>query len=583
MNFFKEQERVRQRTRVLMIAFYSVVILTALSTAGVLYTVTEYQEFDSDRKLAFFQTSFFWTVFTCTFLYISLMSLFRVQQLKSGPHSIAIMAGAIPLPSTPIDISQKRLINIVEEISIAAGIIPPRVYIMPNEKEINAFAAGFTIHDAIIGISQGCLTKLTREELQAVVAHEIGHIVSGDMRLNLDLIGKLYGLMSIHVAGMEIIRPRRKTYTTNSKKENSELGGFILGATLIVVGFIGHFMALLLKLAISRGQEFNADAKSVQFTRNPAGLAGALKKILAVKESFKVQSAKKDQLSHLYFFYPDNFFDFLSTHPPLEIRIQKIDPSFRPSFFARNEITQFRNMLNGDISMLIEKSFSQNNEVQKSYVLENDGDHYDQTLAFYYLISGNSSGINAGNIRYYYDKLKKLSPNDLVKEMDIILGRLRTINETEIRSILKKVKEIILEDKVVLPSEVLCFTLFKEVLLPTSKIASKIGLKTAKSDVIIVMSYLAIISSDGKDSQEKSFAIGMNEIYPQERFEFVPRSSLSDINNSFEKLKDIIPLGRERIYKAAMKAISNDQKENFNEIIFLKVLSQIMGIPSEEN
>ena len=585
MNFFKEQERVRKRTNSLLLAFYSIVILTSFATAGFLFLVTEYREEDFYNNIHFYETSFFWAISSGVFLYISLMSFIRVQNLKEGPATIAAMAGAKPVPANTTDITYKRLTNIVEEISIAAGIIPPRVYIMPEEQDINAFAAGFTIHDAIIAVSQGCLNKLTREELQAVVAHEIGHIVSGDMKLNLELIGKLYGLMSIHEAGIEIMRPRRRSSSSTSLSKNKDgSGAFLFGVILFVVGFVGHFVALLLKLAISRGQEFNADAKSVQFTRNPQGLAGALKKILAYKNTFKINATKKNQLSHLYFHYPSSFNDMFATHPPLEIRIKKIDPSFRPANFIKNEITGLKTMMETNISMLVEKSFSQGPAPTPNYILENENDYYDQTLAFFYLISGATKGRDAGGINYYFDKLKTLSPDELLREMDLILGRLRAVNELEVRSILKKVKEVILEDKQILPSETLCFTLFKEVLLPSKKhLSSKVGLNKAKTDITIIMSYLATISSETPEGAQESFKIGMQEVYTRGNFEFVPKSSLSDLNNAFERLKDIIPLGREKVYKAAHKAMITDQRKSFNEAVFLKVLGQIMAIPTKDD
>ena len=580
MNFFKEQELARQRKRQLVFYFYLTVIATALSTSIALFYFGPYEDhiLSGDK---FYETYYFWIIFSIVFLYISLSSWLRLLQIGQGVESIAKMAGAVPVPTRSTDITHKRLTNIVEEMSLAAGIIPPRIYIMPNENDINAFAAGMSTHDAMIGVSQGCLMKLTREELQAVIAHEIGHIVSGDMKLNIELIGKLYGLMSIYDIGMTLMRSKKKSsYTSSSKKENQG-SGLIIGLILAGIGLLGYLLALLLKLGISRGQEFNADAKSVQLTRNPQGLAGALKKIFAVKNSFRVNAPHKEQMNHLYFFYPESFFNFLSTHPPLEQRIKKIDPNFRPQQFKKSEITQFRNMLQGNMSSLIEASFSSETSSSSMIVLEDHQDYFDQTLAFFHFISGHDRGVPDGPQRYYHDRFKALTPEELVREMDVLIGRLKSIPESEIRDILKRAKEIILSDKLILPSETLCYTLFKEVLIPNYHPGLKrLGLTSTKTDIAMMMSYLASISSDSDESKLASFKLGMKEIYGHENFQFVAKISLSDLNKAFESARDLIPLGKQKVFQAFKMAINYDQSHHLNEAIFLKIISQIMGIPS---
>lgn len=577
MNFFKEQELARKKKKILLISFYFVVTLTALATALILFylDIIPRPLMGGYTAIEFWKIPLFWYILIIVFLFISIMSLLRTTQIRDDIGSVAKMADATPLPLRLSDIRHVRLKNIVEEMSIAAGIIPPKIYTMPDEAHINAFAAGFTTHDAIIGISQGCLDKLTRDELQAVVAHEIGHIVSGDMRLNLELLGNLYGLMSIYEIGVYITKPSKNS-SRSSRRSKGHGGVAILGLCLITIGFIGHFLGKLLKLGISRGQEFNADALAVQFTRNPQGLSGALKKIHSVRKIFNVNAAKSDQLNHFYFFYPDSFISFLSTHPPLIERIKKIEPDYHMS--PKDEKILYQSM-SSDMQDSINRSFAENNDGESQAHLD-EGNLTDQSLAFFYLISGNKEGIRDQQILHYYDQFKTLTPHELIHTMDLLIGRLKSKDEERIKGLLRTAKEIIIADKKILPSETLCFTLFKEVLLPLKKPSGKIvGLNFAKKDISIILSYLSSISSDKLESQIAGFKLGMKIIYPQESFEFISQSKLSELTKAFETTRDIIPLGKERVFLACQSTVHYDKSSSFNEAIFLKVIAQIMNIP----
>jgi hypothetical protein len=213
-------------------------------------------------------------------------------------------------------------LNVVEEMAIASGVPVPKVYVMDEEHGINAFAAGHNLNDAAISVTRGCITTLKRDELQGVIGHEFSHILNGDMRLNLRLMGIIFGILCLAVIGRILLRAR------GSSRDKNPLP--LIGLVLLLFGWIGVFFGRLIQSAVSRQREFLADASAVQFTRNPAGLSGALQKIAALAEGSHMESEHAAEASHMFFGNPlkSSFFNVFATHPPLEERIRAIDPSW---------------------------------------------------------------------------------------------------------------------------------------------------------------------------------------------------------------------------------------------------------------
>jgi Zn-dependent protease with chaperone function len=216
------------------------------------------------------------------------------------------------------DAHERKLLNVVEEMAIASGVPVPQVYVMDGEPGINAFAAGHSASDAAISVTRGAMTMLTRDELQGVIAHEFSHLLNGDMKLNLRLMGLIFGILCLTVIGRVLIR-------TRGRKNPLPL----LGLALIIIGWVGVLFGRLIQAAVSREREFLADASAVQFTRNPSGLASALKKIGGIAQGSQLQSDRAEEASHLFFAngLKSRFFGF-ATHPPLAERIKALDPSF---------------------------------------------------------------------------------------------------------------------------------------------------------------------------------------------------------------------------------------------------------------
>ena len=248
---------------------------------------------------------------------------FKTLELAQGGSAVATALGGRPVSPTTADPNERKLLNVVEEMAIAAGVPVPQVYLLPEERGINAFAAGHSTSDAAVTVTGGAIKLLTRDELQGVIGHEFSHILNADMRLNLRLIGIIFGIICLTVIGRILLRTRGRRNPLP-----------LLGLALLLIGWIGVLFGRLIQAAVNRQREFLADASSVQFTRNPAGLAGALRKIGGLSYGSKLAAAHAEEASHMFFSngMGESFFHLMDTHPPLAARIRAIDPSFDGTF-----------------------------------------------------------------------------------------------------------------------------------------------------------------------------------------------------------------------------------------------------------
>ncbi len=347
MDFFQHQDEARKSSNRLVVLFalavLGIVLSVYFSISALFYWGQasasgsdpnySFNWFDLDR-LVFFAGS--------TLLVILLGSLYKTWRLSDGGHSIAQLLGGRPLSPNTTDPHERRVLNVVEEMAIASGVPVPTVYLMDGEQSINAFAAGFTPQDAVIGVTRGTIELLNRDELQGVIAHEFSHIFNGDMRLNLRLMGVLHGILVIALIGYFILRTTM--FRGSSRGRNGGAAALpLIGLVLVILGYVGVFFGRMIKSAVSRQREYLADASAVQFTRNPDGIGRALKKIGGLAEGSVIMSPNAEQASH--FFFSDgkygkvraalsgvSHFAFLSTHPPIKDRIRRIDRGWNGRF-----------------------------------------------------------------------------------------------------------------------------------------------------------------------------------------------------------------------------------------------------------
>jgi len=327
MNFFEYQDRARRNSGLLIGLFaLAVLLLIGITTllAAVLVAWSRGQAFAPAQIGPLLGWDTVATIALAIAAVIALGSLYKLRQLAAGGRAVAESLGGRKINIAPHSDAEKRALNVVEEMAIASGTPVPDVYLIEDEA-INAFAAGYKPTDAVIGLTRGCVEKLSRDELQGVVAHEFSHIFNGDMRLNIRIVGLLNGILIIGMLGYWLLRGGHF-----GRDNRGRAALFGIGAGLMVIGYTGTFFGNLIKSAVSRQREFLADASAVQFTRDNRGIAGALKKIGGYSAGSRLASANAAEFSHMYFAsgLGRSFANLFATHPPLAARISRLDPQW---------------------------------------------------------------------------------------------------------------------------------------------------------------------------------------------------------------------------------------------------------------
>ncbi len=327
MNFFEQQDIARRNT-IKLVVLLALAVLSLIAAATVLLaTLLFSQDIGSWQSWGWQLTGSIAAV-VCTVVLLG--SLYKLSQLRGGGRVVAEALGGKRIQYHTDDPDERRVLNVVEEMAIASGIAVPQVYVL-EDSSINAFAAGYSHHDAVIGITRGAIRLLNRDELQGVVAHEFSHIFHGDMRLNMRLVALLNGILLIGLMGYVILRGSGRIRVSGGRNSGGAIIAiFILGLGLMVLGYAGTFFGNLIKAAVSRQREFLADASAVQYTRNPAGIAGALKKIGGHSFGSELASAGAAEYSHMYFSQgiASSFNALMATHPPLRERIKRVEPQW---------------------------------------------------------------------------------------------------------------------------------------------------------------------------------------------------------------------------------------------------------------
>jgi Zn-dependent protease with chaperone function len=334
MNFFQSQAKARSQTKRLVLLFVlaviSLVLLTNLLVMGVFgYFGLDGQSITLDYIKHQFDWQRFLTISVVVIIFVALGSIYKLMSLRQGGRVVAEALGGTLINQNTDNLQYRVLLNVVEEMAIASGTPVPLVFVLKDESAINAFAAGFSIKDAVIGVTQGALDCFSRDELQGVIAHEFSHIVNGDMRINLRLMGILHGIMLLGLLGYYIMR------VSGGSSRSKDSGKLVfLGLGLVVIGYGGMFFGNAIKASVSRQREYLADASAVQFTRDNQGIANALKKIGGYNKGSKLESPEAQSISHAFFSnaLTNKFTSLFATHPPLPKRIKQIEPNWSGKF-----------------------------------------------------------------------------------------------------------------------------------------------------------------------------------------------------------------------------------------------------------
>jgi Zn-dependent protease with chaperone function len=338
MNFFEHQARAKRNSGrlilLLALAVLCLVSLTSIVLTLLLQVFGEVPAYSAESRIGLDWT-LIGSIASVVVTVVLLGSLYKNIQLSSGGKAVAERLGGRLINLAPQNPEERRILNVVEEMAIASGTPVPPVYLL-DDPSINAFAAGLTPQDAVIGITRGAIFLLSRDELQGVIAHEFSHIFHGDMRLNTRLVAVLHGILLLGLIGGQLLDSSRHGLRLGSSSDrNKSAGVFIaIGGALWVLGYAGTFFGNLIKAAVSRQREFLADAAAVQFTRNDQSIAGALKKIGGYASGSQLHASHAAEFSHMYFGPGIHMAlgSLMATHPPLEERIRRVEPRWDGSF-----------------------------------------------------------------------------------------------------------------------------------------------------------------------------------------------------------------------------------------------------------
>lgn len=643
MTFFENQLVARRKTTLLLSYFVLAVVFIILAVyivSALLFTSTPDQA--SQAAISnLWNPDLFITVAIAVLCLVSVGSLYKVIVLASGGGKrVAESLGGEPILPGTKDPTERQLLNIVEEVAIASGVPVPPVYLLKHEQGINAFAAGFSIDDAVIGVTAGTVHNLNRDELQGVIAHEYSHIINGDMRLNLRLIGVLHGILLIGTLGYFLLRSgfyasHARSRSSNNNSGQSRAAIAIFGLALVVIGYIGVFFGKLIKAAVSRQREFLADASAVQFTRNPKGIAGALKKIAQLVSGSKIEHRNAEEASHLFFSngLSQAFLNLLATHPPILERIKKIDPSFDGSLelesastdpgsesvqnLSASELASGFSAAAGerfsitpdtvakDVGMVSDRSLNVASKILNALpplLLENAREPFGARLIIYLLLLDKNPEISTKQLKHLklhetapaYVLLSqlithkdKITPAMRLALVDLTLPALKLLSSAQYLSFKENLKALANADNELSLFE---YTLhhilvnsvdksFKE--LQKAKHFSTVS-ESAKNDAAKrLISILALESSNNPELQNKAFTNGMAFLGSAKPATITTKeeASLEGLDRALSTLKNSDISFKEKLVKACTAAISADGTVTTVEAEILRVVGAALDCP----
>lgn len=572
MNFFDAQYEAKQKTRNLLVLFFSSV-LTVSVLIGISLALYLKDSFDTENM----ELTIFVYSSLGSFGFISIVSLIKTESLRRNPSSIFANLGGIEISGVQEDFIFEQYLNIVEEMSIASGVPIPSVYYLPDSS-INAFACGFDIHNAGICVTRGALENLTRDELQAVVAHEFSHILNGDMNLNLKLTGTLAGLLIIFKLGRLLLRSSGRR---SRKKGNGAAG---IGAIFFALGGIGYLVAGWLKSKISKEREYLADASSVQFTRNPDSMVGVLVKIMANVQGSQLKSSHVDDASHMCISDPTKSIFSFETHPATEKRILAIKENYNVKELTEENLLKVReNMysIQRERQDPLRKKKTKKEEIIGPESFKSAMSYLGPM--FFFLNKLPQGQVSADKsiadmiipfMQNELDEIKNLNTDTKIHYLEAVVPFIRRLDSTEKEQIYKSLKEEVIKDSKIKFMEFLILSYLRPVLveekLPIKDLSSNKFYKYAS----MLLSYLYY---EG-DSTDINFIDLLSE---EKSINFILKSELGYLNimESLKWLRFAKPKDKELLCKLAKKIIVSDSKISDKERLIFCLITQSIGVP----
>ena len=631
MNFFEQQDQARRQTRWLLVLFGLAVIaiVVAIDLAvlvGFGLGSVQDGEVQSLRHMVSANRSLMIGATVATLLVIAGASLFRIWRLKSGGGRVAVELGGVPIPPESSDPLHRRLRNVVEEIALASGVPVPEIYVLERESGINAFAAGFTPADAAVAVTRGALETLSRNELQGVIAHEFSHIFNGDMRLNIRLMGALFGILVLAVVGRRVLWHGR--FMGGSRNKN---GGAILLIAFVLwaVGYIGLFFGRWIKAAVSRQREYLADASAVQFTRDPDSIGGALKKI-AVHADTSYLMVDSEEVGHMLF-GSGQAMRMFATHPPIMRRIQRIEPSFTRSrllefgtqmrkeaerrdraeqaraekeaarkareggFDAAGIVQEIGNpgwdrvlLAAGIVASLPEaagraaRSPEWAVELLLAGLLDKEPESREQQLL---MIASELGAECEGRVRKLLDVTRSVQPEQRLPLLEMALPMIKQRDANEQARLLSVINKVIRSDGKIDVFEYLVARLITQYLWEAAnpRRAARPGRRSLKSltdEAKAVLAVLVLHGSADESQREQAWRRGLERLGAEVMsMESWPEDWIGVLDPALKKLDGLEPKGRQVLVEAMIEVATSDQVVNAAEIELMRAVCAALHVP----
>lgn len=639
MNFFQHQDHARRQTgRLILLLAIAVTCLVSLTTLVLGWLWRHIGEpgthWTSPNNLS--NADLYLGVALVVVSVVVVSALYKQSQLSAGGRAVAERLGGKLINLDARGADERRVLNVVEEMAIASGTPVPPVYLLEDDA-INAFAAGLTPRDAVIGITRGAIGLLSRDELQGVIAHEFSHIYNGDMRLNTRLVALLHGILVLGLIGEGLlrglwdadtpsaarIRVSGRSGSSDTSSDSGSGSGFALllllvlsGACLWLLGSVGTYFGNLIKAAVNRQREFLADASAVQFTRNPAGIAGALKKIGG--HGSLLAALHRAEFSHLYFGdgAGARLFGF-DSHPPLQERIRRIEPGWDgryPRIEPRLDTPllgpeAWQAALAGFSASAAEQAIAAIGEPRSEHLAQARStlDSLDPTLSnaahsaagaqvLIYgllldadaearqqqreLLSSRLDLSLAFTLERLGDALLALAPGQRLPLLDLAIPALKQLPPAEVETLLSNMALLIKADKRVKLLEWTLLRIVERNLRPASARIGNLALAELAEESAILLGFLARLDDTPALSADQAFAEAWASLpFPSRPRPLAEAGSLRDLEAALRRLTQLRPLQKPQLLKAMARCIEFDGRISVAEAELMRAVADILDCP----
>ena len=638
MNFFEHQEQARHNTKKLVWLFILAVITLITITSAFISAVIYHSQgggadFSQQQEAAehfarlpqWLNPEIFMLTAACVIGTVIVGSLFKWMQLSAGGKAVAEAMGGRQIQHNTDHRGEKKILNIVEEMAIASGLPVPAVFIL-DSSAINAFAAGHNHHDAIIGVTQGCIDLLDRDQLQGVIAHEFSHILHGDMSLNMRLVGVLHGILAISLIGSLLLhsgRPRHRHGFNRRSSNNKGSGIALAGLGLLVIGYVGNFFGNLIKANVSRQREFLADASAVQFTRNPDGIGQALKKIGGFSHGSQLNTASTEEFSHLFFGEVSHFNSWMATHPPLPERITRILPQWSGEYpevaapaMTEDNTAQATSSFSGTsqtVSPTSEQpsaidsigvvSTAQLNKARQllsdipGHLKDAAGDPFSARAVIYSLLMKDSQNLEGiQNVQWQqlkenchpvvyrhttqlYKAVQKLPTELMLPLFESCLASLKTLSAPQYQVFRKNVMLLIRADKKVSVFEWCLYRMLINNLEAKQLSARSINLKQANNACEDLLSNLCLLGHKTPKAAETAFHKAAGNLTFKLNYVAQQGPHFQHIDQALQTLRRVKPLQKPQLLKTLAIAIEHDGKVTLAEQELFRAIADNLDCP----